>query len=68
MDGDNAGRSAARTIKEDLKNKIEVVDINLRKLAKTLELDELDPATLPISHIKKLKRYVVSLITEQHES
>ena len=64
MDGDRlkngvrAGQIAQKKIVEDLEEFIEVSQIKLWAHAKRLGLDELDPATLPRSMIRRIKEMV----------
>lgn len=64
MDGDRlkngvrAGQEAQKRIVEDLEGFIEVSQIKLWSHAKRLGLEELDPATLPRSMIRRIKEFV----------
>lgn len=57
--GIKPGQKAQRQIYRIMKNRVEVKKINLEKIAISLGLEELDPATLPKSYMKKIRKLVV---------
>ena len=65
MDADKAktngikpGQKAQAHIYRTMKGRVEVKKINLESIAKTLGLEELDPATLPRKYIRRIKKLI----------